>query len=98
MAERTTLLADVALPAVWTFHRGDEALTVARELTDGRLTLTIADANGPRSVEFDDLLALTLFQNDFERQLLENGWSLQGFAPEMRGGGDRRRTPRATPD
>ena len=91
-------LADLAIPALWTFQRGEETLSVMREVVDGRATLTISDATTTQSTSFEDVVALVHFQTNLEGQLLAEGWSLAAFAPDLRSGDDRRRAPRANPD
>src|SRR3954466_744532 len=93
-----TTLTDQALPALWTFERGDAFMTIAREVVDGQLTLTIAEPASTRSVPFDDVASLTTFQVELERRLVADGWHLTAFAPDMRSGEDRRRASRPGPD
>ena len=53
-------------------------------------------ADSPRAYAFDDVLALSRFQNDMEQFLVAIGWSLVEFSPERRRGRDRRSFPRLT--
>jgi hypothetical protein len=89
---------DVVFPALWTFQRGDETITVLREIVDAKPTLTVADKGETRSISFDDVMTLTIYQSDIERQLVEDGWSLASFAPDLRSGGDRRKAARSDSD
>jgi hypothetical protein len=89
-----TTLADLAFPALWTFQRGEEILTVLRELVDDHLVLTLADMCGLRSIPFEDVLTLTMYQTELEQQLVADGWRLVSLAPDLRSGHDRRKTRR----
>ena len=85
---------DLAFPALWTFQRGEEILTVLRELVDDEPVLTLADMCGLRSIPFEDTSMLTIYQVELEKQLVADGWSLVSFVPDMRSGDDRRKTHR----
>jgi len=100
-ADRFTVpgtFADLAFPVLWTFQRGDETLTILREIIDGRPSLTVADGRGTRSIPFEDVVALTMYQSDIERQLAGDGWSLAAFAPDLRSGSERRKNARTGRD
>jgi len=86
--------ADLTFPALWTFQRGEEILTVLRELIDDRPVLTLADICGIRSIPFDDVLMLTVYQQELEQQLVTDGWSLLSVAPDLRRGHHRGNTSR----
>jgi hypothetical protein len=78
----------------WTFSRGEQQLRVRRAAATNGYTLEMTSDGPPRSYFFADLTALIVFQSDMESFLLRTGWSFVAFAPERRGGRDRRGWPR----
>ena len=82
----------------WVFARGTQRITITRiGSDDARATLVVAvAADSPRAYAFDDVFALSQFQNDMEQFLVAIGWSLVEFSPERRRGRDRRSFPRLT--
>jgi len=85
------------MESAWTFHRGDERLTLVRRETDEGLDLLVSGAFAPRSYHFREEAALVKFQGDMEEFLLKTGWSLAHFSPERRVQ-DRRGFPRVDVD
>ena len=80
--------------SVWTFGRREERVRLRREATTGGLLLVVEENGAPRSYFFNDATGLVAFQSDMEAFLVRTGWSLLEFAPDRRGGGDRRQFPR----
>jgi hypothetical protein len=80
--------------AEWTFRRRTDCLNLRREQTDQGFQLVITESGHPRTFTFRDFERLVVFQNDMEDFLVRTGWSLAGFTPDQRSGGDRRGLPR----
>src|SRR5882672_3439245 len=83
-----------AVLAEWTFRRRDDRLALRREQTDQGYQLVITESGRSRTFTFRDLERLVVFQKDMEDFLVRTGWSLAGFSPDWRNGGDRRGMPR----
>jgi len=78
----------------WTFGRREERLILHREETEDGFLLAVSENGQPRSYHFTDLHRLIAFQSDMEAFLIRTGWTFIEFAPERRGGRDRRSFPR----
>jgi hypothetical protein len=79
------------LATTWVFQRGDRRMYAQRQDRRRQVQLIIWSAgDDERAHLFDDELAFVAFMSDFERDALQNGWSLADFIPERRRGGDRR--------
>jgi hypothetical protein len=48
------------------------------------LALTKSGDDRPRIYTFEDLIDLTIFQSDMEKFLVNTGWLLLKFSPELR--------------
>lgn len=83
---------------VWTFARGEELLTISREVTEEGIMLVVSGHGTPRSYFFRDADRLDVFQRDMEMLLLKTGWTFRVYAPDRRAGGDRRGFPRRNND
>ncbi|HUC76811.1 MAG TPA: hypothetical protein VMS04_16025 [Vicinamibacterales bacterium] len=81
---------------IWTFHRRSDRLQLRREETPTSVHLVVTENGTSRSFSFSDLNRLVAFQNDMEAFLIRTGWTFTSFAPDRRGGRDRRLMPRMT--
>ena len=81
---------------IWTFHRRSDRLLLRREETPTSVHLVVTENGTSRSFSFSDLNRLVAFQNDMEAFLIRTGWTFMSFAPDRRGGRDRRLMPRLT--
>ena len=87
------------LLAAWTFHRHQEWLTIRREaMPDGNFQLVVIENNVPRQYQFDSLVRLGDFQFDLETPLVNSGWTLAAYTPDLRQGAERRTAGRDTGD
>ena len=82
----------------WSFSRGGELLEVKRSRTDEGYLLSVNGDGAPRTYFFADLERLDQFQADFEKFLLGTGWLFIAYAPERRGGRERRHFSRLLSD
>jgi hypothetical protein len=80
----------------WLFVRGGESVRLVRE-ANARI-LRIEGPGYERQVHaFKDEAELSEFRQDYENQLLTDGWVI-GASQERRSGRDRRDAPREGPD
>ena len=84
---------------IWLFVRGEESVRVIRASTpEGRARLLIyGPGNTQATHEFQDALTCTQRESELERELVNDGFTLEQFT-DRRSGFDRRSAPRGTSD
>jgi hypothetical protein len=84
---------------IWLFVRGSESVRLIRASTpDGASRLLVYGPGSSQTThEFVDGSSCTARQSELERELVQNGFSLEQFT-DRRSGSDRRRVPRRTPE
>jgi hypothetical protein len=84
---------------IWLFVRGDESVRVIRAATpEGRARLLVyGPGNTHATHEFQDAVTCTQRESELERELVNDGFTLEQFT-DRRTGLDRRGAARGTSD